>query len=144
MALAPESNELIFWSAVSMWTNGDTVGATPLFKRLFFRDRNWVNVLPRLVPAGLFPDAPAQIAAITALAPSERSWQLRRAPSTSRWSRVPSSVRSTRRGTHRHHATHGTRPHHTVSKIRTHTAPTSHAHATPTHHGTHDKGKKKR
>ncbi len=84
MALAPESDELIFWAAVSMWTNGDTLGAKPLFKRLFFRDRHWVNVLPRLVPAGLFPDDPAQIAAIIALAPSERAWQKRSTPATVR------------------------------------------------------------
>lgn len=97
MALAPESDELIFWAAVSMWTNGDTLGAKPLFKRLFFRDRNWVNVLPRLVPAGLFPDDPAQLAAITVLAPSAKSWHYRAAKRSSS-SSSKAHVRAGRKG----------------------------------------------
>ncbi len=97
MALAPESNELIFWAAVSMWSNGDTTNAVPLFKRLFFRDRVWADVIPRLAPVGMFPNDPAQIARVVALAPSAKSWHYRAAR---RAASSHSSVRATRHKTH--------------------------------------------
>lgn len=69
MLLAPDNNELIFWSAVSLFTSGREREATPLFRRAFTRERRWVDLFPRLVPAGLFPDDSTKVATVLKLAP---------------------------------------------------------------------------
>ena len=62
--LAPEIVELQFWAAVSMYTNDRVPEALKAFRRVFAREPRWVDVVPRLVPAGLFPDDPAKIAEV--------------------------------------------------------------------------------
>jgi uncharacterized Ntn-hydrolase superfamily protein len=70
--LAPEVVELQFWAAVSMYTNDRKPEATKLFRTVFSRDRRWVDLIPRLAKAGLFPDDPAQIEEVQRLRPRSR------------------------------------------------------------------------
>lgn len=71
--LAPGNNELLFWQAATLWKLGREKEAAPLFRKVFARDRRWVELPPRLVPAELLPDDPASIKRIQALAPPARS-----------------------------------------------------------------------
>ncbi len=89
MLLAPENNELIFWSAVSLYTSGKEEEAAPLFRRVFTRDKRWSQLVPRLVPAGLFPNDSTKVAAVLALAPK---WTPRAATNVHR---TPTTRKST-------------------------------------------------
>jgi uncharacterized Ntn-hydrolase superfamily protein len=64
--LAPEIVELQFWAAVSMYTNGREPEGLALFRRVFARERRWIDLVPRLAKAGLFPDDARRIAEVTA------------------------------------------------------------------------------
>lgn len=68
--LAPEVVELQFWAAVSMYTNRREDEARAIFRRVFAKERRWVDVIPRIAKAGLFPDDPATIRDVTRLAPA--------------------------------------------------------------------------
>ena len=68
--LAPTNNELLFWQAATLWKLGRRSEATPIFRKVFARDRRWVDLVPRLVPAELLDDDPAAIKKIQALAPA--------------------------------------------------------------------------
>jgi tetratricopeptide (TPR) repeat protein len=70
--LAPTNNELLFWQAATLWKLGRHTEATPIFRKVFARDRRWVDLVPRLVPADLLDDDPAAIKKIQALAPAAR------------------------------------------------------------------------
>ncbi len=70
--LAPSNDEIVFWQAVTLWKLGRQREATPIFRRVFARDRRWVHLVPRLVPAELLDDDPAAIRRIQALAPPAR------------------------------------------------------------------------
>jgi uncharacterized Ntn-hydrolase superfamily protein len=68
-ALAPGNNEILFWQAATLWKIGREKEATPIFRKVFARDHRWVELVPRLVPAGLLDDDRAGIRRIQALAP---------------------------------------------------------------------------
>jgi len=68
--LAPEIVELEFWAAVSMYTNDREAEARTVFRRVFSKERRWVDLVPRLAKVGLFPDDPAKIRDVTSLAPA--------------------------------------------------------------------------
>ena len=70
--LAPGNDELLFWQAATLWKLGREKEAAPLFRKVFARDRRWVELAPRLVPAGLLDDDPAALGRIRALAPASR------------------------------------------------------------------------
>lgn len=76
--LAPTNMEILFWQAVALWKMGKEKEATPLFKKVFTAERKWVELVPRLVPAGLLDDDPASIKRIQALAPPEHGKKKRR------------------------------------------------------------------
>jgi uncharacterized Ntn-hydrolase superfamily protein len=67
--LAPEIPELPFWQAVTLASIGREAEAMPIFKRVFARERRWVDLVPRLPASKLLPDDPALIARIQAQAP---------------------------------------------------------------------------
>jgi uncharacterized Ntn-hydrolase superfamily protein len=67
--LAPEIVEIPFWRAVTLTSSGRGEEALAIYKGVFARERIWVELVPRLVSAGLLPDDPEMIAKITALAP---------------------------------------------------------------------------
>ncbi len=71
--LAPSNDEIVFWQAAALWKLGREREATPLFKKVFAKDKKWVALVPRLVPAGLLDDDPAKMKKILALAPSGRN-----------------------------------------------------------------------
>ena len=66
--LAPEIVELPFWHAVTLASIGRESEAAPIFKAVFAKERLWLEMLDRLPAAGLFPDDPALLARIKALA----------------------------------------------------------------------------
>ena len=50
--LLPDSAELVFWKAVGLWNSGRKDEALTIFRDVFARDRRWVRLIPRLIPAG--------------------------------------------------------------------------------------------
>lgn len=67
--LAPEILELPFWHAVTLASIGREKEAAPIFRAVFAKEPIWAELLGRLPAAGLFPNDPALIARIRALAP---------------------------------------------------------------------------
>jgi uncharacterized Ntn-hydrolase superfamily protein len=61
MSLAPDVVELQFWTALTMYTTGQTKEGLALFKKVFSRESRWVELIPRLAKVGLFPDDPKKI-----------------------------------------------------------------------------------
>jgi uncharacterized Ntn-hydrolase superfamily protein len=49
----PENEEMKYWHAVTLATNGDVEGSLPLFRDVFQKNKNWKILTPRLVPIGL-------------------------------------------------------------------------------------------
>jgi len=66
--LAPEIVELPFWHAVTLASIGREAEAAPIFKAVFAKEPLWLEMLERLPAAGLFPEDPALLARIKALA----------------------------------------------------------------------------
>jgi uncharacterized Ntn-hydrolase superfamily protein len=63
--LAPEIVELQFWAAVSMFTSGKEQQALATFRTVFAREgKRWVDLVPRIAKAGLFPNDPDKIAQV--------------------------------------------------------------------------------
>jgi uncharacterized Ntn-hydrolase superfamily protein len=65
--LAPEILELPFWQAVTLVVVGREAEAAPIFRRVFAKEPDWADLVPRLPAAGQLPDDPALIARIVAL-----------------------------------------------------------------------------
>jgi len=72
MKLAPDVVELQFWAATSMYTNGRKEEALKLFRTVFSRESQWVDLVPRLAKVGLFPDDPTQIEEVQRQKPRSR------------------------------------------------------------------------
>jgi uncharacterized Ntn-hydrolase superfamily protein len=66
--IAPEIQELPFWHAVTLASIGRETEAAPIFRAVFAKEPQWVELLGRLPAAGLFPNDPALLARIRALA----------------------------------------------------------------------------
>jgi uncharacterized Ntn-hydrolase superfamily protein len=49
----PDNEEMKYWHAVTMATNGNVEGSLPLFEAVFKKNKNWKILTPRLVPIGL-------------------------------------------------------------------------------------------
>jgi len=67
--LAPSNNEILFWQAATLWKLEREKEATPIFRKVFARDRRWVELVPRLAEADLLEDDPASLKRIQSLAP---------------------------------------------------------------------------
>jgi uncharacterized Ntn-hydrolase superfamily protein len=65
--LAPEVVELQFWAAVTMFTEGQEEEALRTFRQVFYQERRWADLVPRLAQVGLFPNDPEKIRKVTAL-----------------------------------------------------------------------------
>jgi uncharacterized Ntn-hydrolase superfamily protein len=64
--LAPDNMEIVFWEAVGLFSVGQEDAALPLFRQVFQRERQWVELVPRLAgPVGLLPNDPAKLKKIT-------------------------------------------------------------------------------
>jgi uncharacterized Ntn-hydrolase superfamily protein len=70
--LAPDVIELQFWAAVSMYTNGREADALKMFREAFSREKQWVELVPRLAKVGLFPDDPKKIEEVQRQRPRSR------------------------------------------------------------------------
>jgi uncharacterized Ntn-hydrolase superfamily protein len=57
MELAPDIIEIRFWSALTLFTNGEEEKALDMFKEVFAADSNWIEVLRRLPHADLLDDS---------------------------------------------------------------------------------------
>lgn len=66
-AMAPHIVELPFWHAATLAAAGRLEEARPLFADVFAREPKWRELVRRLPAAGLLPDDPKLIAAITAI-----------------------------------------------------------------------------
>jgi len=66
--LAPEIVELPFWHAVTLASIGREAEAAPIFRAVFAKEPLWLEMLGRLPAAGLFPNDPALLARVKALA----------------------------------------------------------------------------
>ena len=60
----PENEEMKYWHAVTLATNGDVEGALPLFKDVFLKNENWRTLTPRLVTVGLLNVTDEQLQSI--------------------------------------------------------------------------------
>ncbi len=49
----PDNEEMKYWHAVTLVNNGDLNNALPLFKSVFSKNKDWMELTPRLVPVGL-------------------------------------------------------------------------------------------
>ncbi len=59
--LYPENLEVIYWQAVTMANAGKLEDALPLFKEVFSKDKNWMELTKRLPHSDLLPDDPQLI-----------------------------------------------------------------------------------
>jgi hypothetical protein len=71
--LAPENMEIVFWEAVGLFSVGQEEASLPLFKKVCAREKQWVELVPRLAgPVALLPNDPAKLKKITDQASSKR------------------------------------------------------------------------
>jgi uncharacterized Ntn-hydrolase superfamily protein len=63
----PENEEMKFWHAVTLATNGDVEASLPLFKKVFEKNENWKILTPRLVPIGLLNVSKEQLQQILSI-----------------------------------------------------------------------------
>jgi uncharacterized Ntn-hydrolase superfamily protein len=57
----PDNVEMVYWHAVALVTMGRVDESLPLFKRVFAKDPNWIELTRRLPKSGLLPDDPKLI-----------------------------------------------------------------------------------
>jgi uncharacterized Ntn-hydrolase superfamily protein len=63
----PENEEMKYWHAVTLATNGDVEASLPLFKKVFEKNENWKILTPRLVPLGLLNVSKEQLQQILSI-----------------------------------------------------------------------------
>ena len=56
--ILPDNLEIRYWQAVTLATNGHLETAAPIFRDVFARDPNWIELTRRLPPSGVIPDTP--------------------------------------------------------------------------------------
>lgn len=70
--IAPQILELPFWHATTLANAGRVDEALPIFSRVFAKQHRWLELVPRLVPAGLLPNDSTVINRILRAAPAQR------------------------------------------------------------------------
>lgn len=65
--LYPENLEIIYWAAITMAGAGKVEDSLPLFKEVFSKDKNWMELTKRLPHSDLLPDNPELIKKILAI-----------------------------------------------------------------------------
>jgi uncharacterized Ntn-hydrolase superfamily protein len=68
-AMVPDNDEFVFWTAVTLVSNGRTDDALPLFAKAFRMNPSWMILLPRLPAVGQLPETPGLVARILAVGP---------------------------------------------------------------------------
>ncbi|MGH9456329.1 MAG: DUF1028 domain-containing protein [Thermoanaerobaculia bacterium] len=69
--LAPEIEELPYWVAVTLFASGREEEALPIFREVFAKNPDWIEVTRRLPASGFLPDDPEKLETIFAQAPRE-------------------------------------------------------------------------
>ncbi len=64
--LAPDIEELRYWTAVTLFTAGREDEALPIFREVFAKNGEWIEVTRRLPASGLLPKDEKKIARIVA------------------------------------------------------------------------------
>ena len=59
--LYPENLEIIYWEAITMAGAGKVDDSLPLFKEVFRKDKNWMELTKRLPHSELLPNDPELI-----------------------------------------------------------------------------------
>jgi uncharacterized Ntn-hydrolase superfamily protein len=62
--IAPEIDELQFWQAVSLVQSNSLKEAKPIFRKIFKKNKNWIQVLKNLPQVGMLRDDPELLRAI--------------------------------------------------------------------------------
>jgi uncharacterized Ntn-hydrolase superfamily protein len=75
---APDIVEIPFWQAVALAASDQPEASLPIFKSVFAREPRWIEVVPRLPPAGLIPDDSELLDQIRAQAPTSPDRAARR------------------------------------------------------------------
>jgi len=70
--LAPEIEELRYWVAVTLFTSGREDEALPIFKEVFAKNSDWIEVSRRLPASGFLPEDPAKLERILQQAPKRK------------------------------------------------------------------------
>ena len=68
-AMVPDNDEFVFWTAVTLATNGRTDDALPLFAKAFRMNPSWMLLVPRLPAVGQLPETPGLVQRILAVGP---------------------------------------------------------------------------
>ena len=71
-AMAPESLEMIYWTATSLVNAGRLDESLPLFKKVFAGDPNWVELTLRLPKVGLLTVDDTGMKKILGVAPNKK------------------------------------------------------------------------
>src|SRR5262249_54009986 len=71
-AMVPDNDEFVFWTAVTMVSNGHTDDALPLFAKAFRMTPSWMLLVPRLPGVGQLPATPGLVDRILAVGPKAR------------------------------------------------------------------------
>jgi uncharacterized Ntn-hydrolase superfamily protein len=69
--MAPHIMELPFWHAATLANTGRVDDALPIFGRVFAKERRWIPLVSRLVPAGLLPSDSGVVNRILRMAPGK-------------------------------------------------------------------------
>ncbi|MCX6168883.1 MAG: DUF1028 domain-containing protein [Ignavibacteriales bacterium] len=64
MKMFPDNLEMKFWTAVALANQGNLKEALPMFNEIFAKDKNWRDLIPRLLPNGLLKVNPEQLSEI--------------------------------------------------------------------------------
>lgn len=67
--MVPEEDEFVFWTAVTLVTNGKTNDALPLFSKAFRMNPSWMLLVPRLPGVGQLPTTQGLVEKILAVGP---------------------------------------------------------------------------
>ncbi|HEX6975242.1 MAG TPA: DUF1028 domain-containing protein, partial [Vicinamibacterales bacterium] len=70
--IVPEIQELPFWHAVTLASVGREKEAEPIFRAVFAKEPQWMELLKRLPAAGLMPNDPALMQRILTLGPARK------------------------------------------------------------------------
>jgi len=68
-AMVPENDEFVFWTAVTLVSNGREAEALPMFAKAFRMNPSWMLLVPRLPAVGQLPATPGLVGRILAVGP---------------------------------------------------------------------------
>ena len=67
----PNNLEMKFWHAVALVNVGQVQESLPIFKEIFAKDKNWIDLVPRLPQSGTLKDDEDIVRMILEFAPKK-------------------------------------------------------------------------